>query len=475
MANTNIKLFDENKSNMMSDIDYGKDTQRANGVQTGLASSQLQNKFQYQMSLMAYAVAQLMIANGYDAMDSAAVSTFVGNFSDSVVQKVKDKASASEAAAGTNDLKWVSAKQLVDVATSIANKATEGMVKYNTPQTLTDAQKQQARDNINAPAPYEAGDNIAITGRIITTKAFPCNPNLLDNWYFGNPVDQRNGYIVNNGANLYTDATCTTVAATVSGGPYQAYPISSICVSFTTNATYYCKIGDAGVVRGYTAIWGYTIDRWKISPDSIVSISGGGLSVIKNVYQPLLSADLILGQKYTMSALLTDGRLGQLTFTLSQDINITHVFDFGMFIINRDNLDTYWFGLNCPNEEICLAIKLELGSQQTLAHQENGKWVLNEIPDYGEQLRECQRYCVAFNMYDSFLPMDNTDFVVELPVPMRAKPTITNSKNIINANVTKPTVAWYNIGSNQLRLRSTASHGGLSAVCNGPVLFSADL
>ena len=38
------------------------------------------------------------------------------------------------------------------------------------------------------------------------------------------------------------------------------------------------------------------------------------------------------------------------------------------------------------------AIKLELGSQQTLAHQENGKWVPNEIPDYGEQLRRCQRY-----------------------------------------------------------------------------------
>lgn len=123
MANTNIKLFDESKSNMMSDADYGENTQRTSGVQTGVASSQLQNKFQYQVSLMAYAVAQLMIANGYDAMDSAAVSTFVGNFSNSVVQKVKDKASASEAAAGTNDLKWISAKQLVDVATSIANAA----------------------------------------------------------------------------------------------------------------------------------------------------------------------------------------------------------------------------------------------------------------------------------------------------------------------------------------------------------------
>ena len=39
------------------------------------------------------------------------------------------------------------------------------------------------------------------------------------------------------------------------------------------------------------------------------------------------------------------------------------------------------------------AAKLELGSTQTLAHKENGVWVLNEIPDFGEQLRRCQRYC----------------------------------------------------------------------------------
>ena len=38
------------------------------------------------------------------------------------------------------------------------------------------------------------------------------------------------------------------------------------------------------------------------------------------------------------------------------------------------------------------AVKLELGSQQTLAHQENGVWVLNEIPKFGEQLAACQRY-----------------------------------------------------------------------------------
>lgn len=36
-----------------------------------------------------------------------------------------------------------------------------------------------------------------------------------------------------------------------------------------------------------------------------------------------------------------------------------------------------------------IAVKLELGSEQTLAHQENGTWVLNEIPDYEYELYRC--------------------------------------------------------------------------------------
>lgn len=112
MASTNIKLFDENKSNMMPDAEYGSNTQRANGVQTGVASSELQNKFQYQMSLVGYAIAQLMMANGKDALDSAEVSTFVGNLSDSVVQKVLDKATDNDMELQTSETKWVSPKNI---------------------------------------------------------------------------------------------------------------------------------------------------------------------------------------------------------------------------------------------------------------------------------------------------------------------------------------------------------------------------
>ena len=107
MASTNFKLFDENKTNMMSDTEYNINTQRLNGVQAGIASSQLQNKTLYQTSLVAYSLAQIMMQNGYDANDSAAVSAFVGNMSNSLLQKVLDKATTAEAQAGSVDNKWM--------------------------------------------------------------------------------------------------------------------------------------------------------------------------------------------------------------------------------------------------------------------------------------------------------------------------------------------------------------------------------
>ena len=107
MATNNFKLFDENKANMLADGEYSTNTQRLNGVQTGVASSKLNNKFAYQVSLVAYAIAQLMNANGLDANDSAAVSTFTNNLSASLVQKVLDKATTAQIQAGTDNTKWV--------------------------------------------------------------------------------------------------------------------------------------------------------------------------------------------------------------------------------------------------------------------------------------------------------------------------------------------------------------------------------
>lgn len=120
MPTNNFKLFDEKKANMMTDEEYAINQQRLNGVQSGVASSQLQNKTLYQTALMCYALAQLMAANGYDANDANAVSTFVNNLSLSMVQKVVDKASANDVA---NQIagKWVDAKQLGELKTDVAD------------------------------------------------------------------------------------------------------------------------------------------------------------------------------------------------------------------------------------------------------------------------------------------------------------------------------------------------------------------
>ena len=237
------------------------------------------------------------------------------------------------------------AKQSADsAATSV-----EGAVKYNAPQTLTDEQKQQARDNINAPAPYTAGENISISGSVIATKAFPCNPNLLDNWYFGNPVNQREQ-------------------------------------------------------TSYTGTNTYTIDRWMT--DNTVTVVDGNIKVKRTGYAALFYqyledslVDVIAGKVVTYSALTTSGLMTvttKLPPSKSSDWNTDDAVQ-GDLVLDTvksgaGKIYIRFTSVVDGTEATIKAVKLELGPQQTLAHQENGVWVLNEIPDYGEQLRKCQRY-----------------------------------------------------------------------------------
>ena len=86
-----------------------------------------------------------------------------------------------------------------------------------------------------------------------------------------------------------------------------------------------------------------------------------------------------------------------------------------------------------------IAAKLELGTTQTLAHQENGVWQLNEIPNYADMLARCQ--------WHQWVPekTDNPDVLphgvgvgifagdarikydlLPFPTTMRATPKITN-------------------------------------------------
>ena len=118
----------------------------------------------------------------------------------------------------------------------------------------------------------------------------------------------------------------------------------------------------------YTNV-GMTIDRWRLTNGS-VSVGPNGLTLNGTIQQTL---EFSIGQPVICSALLSDGSL------------ITPTYD--------DSSKT--FVLTAAGQTI-VAAKLELGSEQTLAHNEGTEespvWVLNEIPDYGEELARCKRY-----------------------------------------------------------------------------------
>lgn len=328
--------------------------------------------------------------------------------------------------------------------------------------------------------PVSATDPTPIS-EALTTSGGGINPNLLDNWFFGNPVDQRNGYYIPAGVKY------NTLSWTEAGTTDKAYPVIGYIGQdplITVNGTNYI-VGKSAQVPGYCTA-GYTVDRWRTGYDGTftVNVSDTGVSLVsgndgswKNFYETIETSKLIVGRTYTFSFLAEDN--GGVRQVYISDYGSVFDGDKGLYTITfvaKETTQNQDFGIqtNVGKTSIPLAAKLELGDTQTLAHKDSsGNWVLNEIPDFGEQLRRCQRICVAFKQYDTFFPTDTTDFIVELPCPMRTSPTIINPENITNA--TNPTMAWYNTGSNQLRIRSTTTHNNAKAVCSGLVLFSADL
>ena len=265
-----------------------------------------------------------------------------------------------------------------------------------------------------------------------------CNPNLLDNWYFGNPVNQRG----------QTEYTAT----------------------------------------------GYTIDRWKLPAVHKLTVQDSDLKITCNsnagvnfCFQQIVEK-LELGKQYTLSALITEN-------TTTKGVSLRHgnsglgtITGVGVYscIFVADSVDlTYGVGMQFnskaddnDNYIVLKAIKLELGSQQTLAHQDtNGNWVLNEIPDYGEQLRRCQRYFVNFNpnkvnwfaMPPAVASNASQAYsAITLPVAMRAKPVVSYRGNIAlsqNADhtITAILVSDNTFTGNSIQLRYDVSAGTLTA------------
>lgn len=303
-------------------------------------------------------------------------------------------------------------------------------------QSLTESQKAQARRNIgagegaggviaSATEPTDpaisvwintSGDTPVLYVRNTAGVWYPVpglvgppgpatgvNPNLLDNWYFGNPVNQR-GQTSYNGNN-------------------------------------------------------YTIDRWR-GTRAIVEVGAQGVALAYNqasgvqgyIYQRIEPGELV-GKTVTLSLLLRNNSFATVTGkfpALGEAQLTTRYIPTDGYSINATlapatatAMPFVTVSTSSPTPVPLLAIKLELGDTQTLAHQDgNGNWVLNEIPDYGEQLAQCQRYAFSSQLIHNYARIGfgvaETETLLHLyfpiPVTLRAQPVVSllvgETKNI---------------------------------------------
>lgn len=261
-----------------------------------------------------------------------------------------------------------------------------------------------------AAAAQTAADNAQTTAdNVGASLATYVRPNLLDNWYF------------------------------VGGGPQLGYGIFPI--NQRGQSTYSGS--------------GYTIDRWtRESGDaSTVELLSSGLKITRNsgtwcLRQNIKSLASLSGKTVTFSALIADTNSAEFAINLNTYdgssyeskystpatagqtslISVTTKLRGGLtdarcILVNNGAVGTY---------ATVIAAKLEIGDTQTLAHQENGVWVLNEIPDYATELAKCQAYYIktsAVSEYSCSLGLDgsNPRITIPLPVTMAKAPTFTKS------------------------------------------------
>lgn len=160
---------------------------------------------------------------------------------------------------------------------------------------------------------------------------------------------------------------------------------------------------------------GYGVDMWYTTGATLsVDVTAEGVKLYKNdasanpAWAQALETDAAVGQTVTVSMLYKGSGEGA-SLRVAQSggiVTLANVSDWTLvqktFTLEKWSVGTLQdraiVAIQCfenmaANQGLYIkAIKLELGEQQTLAHQENGAWVLNELPDYGGELLRCQRY-----------------------------------------------------------------------------------
>lgn len=219
------------------------------------------------------------------------------------------------------------------------------------------------------------------------------NPNLLDNWYFVDPINQR-------GRTEYSVA---------------------------------------GAV--------YTIDRWLLSQAGakVLSVIENGISIEPGgvLAQKLEPGRIQDGTQITMSVMINyivfsagmrwDSSAGYTSLTTQYGFRLA---------CDPSNRYVQIYNESGSGDDVINAVKLELGPVQTLARQDaDGHWVLNDPPpNKALELAKCQRYYVnvgksplgliASGIYFSRYSVVSAS--IPVPVSMRTKPVIVNVESYGN-------------------------------------------
>ena len=234
-----------------------------------------------------------------------------------------------------------------------------------------------------------------------TSLSMMVRENLIDNGVFINGclVDQRGGYVVKPGAVYYVPGE-----SAVTGTTDTYYKVDGWAGTVAASNAIFYKDGKkyvtaaANTVRGYTGVGAvYTIDRWFLNGGTLTVVDGGinltqGARIAE--YLELSAGRALVGKTLTASALVNNVMVsGSFELTDAMPYTIISLVD-GWRIAVAGNtatngLNFQIFNISGKDTDLLKAAQLELGSEQTFAHLENGNWVLNEIPDYNEQLLRC--------------------------------------------------------------------------------------
>ena len=200
--------------------------------------------------------------------------------------------------------------------------------------------------------------------------------------------------------------------------------------------------------RGQTSYTGnrYGIDRWKVSTNNstaAVSVGDGWINFTSDASGTYINfsstVEKVQPGNYTLSFLVDDytkaqqiflqGKVSQMVFTsnlLTMTFSVAETSAIAVGIQKKAASSTLKI----------YAAKLELGSVSTLAHQENGVWVLNDpLPNYAEELAKCQRYFLPISVYCIFAGCgsgQNTSISCFVPTPceMRIVPSLPSTFSV---------------------------------------------